>query len=447
MRTKSQQLLEELQNQIHSEWIKERFRIEPRYFTRDRVFTFSVVVLMHLNILSRSLSVEIHKFLKLCKFPKIGSKQAFSKACSHLKWEAFEYFNDFFIKRYYSDQEYLKYKETYLLLAVDGTSFDLPYEPELIETFHTFDNGQGQPICKAQSVKFYDLLNHLTLTSSFAPYNAGEGKGQSEQALFDQGIEKLPELIDNQLHSILLVGDIYYASFFYAHHLPQLGYDFLFRCTPTFCNEVKAFAKSGLKDTVLEIDLSIKHRKYSKSVKRMGESKPEILKIRCVKIPLPNGETEFLLTNITSNKLSVEELGEIYDLRWGEEVSFDTDKNIIEIENFASKSPNGVRQEFYGKTLTCNIAELLIADAQKELDEIQKSKNNKHQYKINRATTIGLVKDEIVFFFTAKEAIETWYPRMLKEILRHRVPIRPGRFFSKKRKHKLKFSMNKRRVT
>ena len=134
-------------------------------------------------------------------------------------------------------------------------------------------------------------------------------------------------------------------------------------------------------------------------------------------------------------------------MRWGEETSFDVDKNIIEMENFSSKSVNGVLQEFYAKTLTANIASLVMEQAQEELDQQQQTKNNKYQYKINQAVAIGLIKDEIISFLDATESPSYWIERMVKLILPHRIPIRPGRNYPKKRKHKLKFPMNMRRVT
>ena len=43
---------------------------------------------------------------------------------------------------------------------------------------------------------------------------------------------------------------------------------------------------------------------------------------------------EILLTNMSEEEMSVEDLKEIYKLRWGIEVDFDTLKNRFDIENF-----------------------------------------------------------------------------------------------------------------
>jgi len=173
---------------------------------------------------------------------------------------------------------------------------------------------------------------------------------------------------------------------------------------------------------------------------------PACIRVRCVKIPLPCGQTEYLLTNVSQADLTRKELGQLYDLRWNEEISFDTDKNKMEVENFSAKTPNGVRQDFYAKMLTENITQLLIGDAQQQLDDEQASKDNKHDYQINRAVATGLVKDELPKLLCGQEPARAWYDRMLKKILRRREAVRPGRIFPKKRKHKLKFPITKRRV-
>lgn len=404
---------------------------------------------MQLNILSRSLSVEVSKFLSRFHFSgreKDGSKQAFSKARQNIKWEGFVALNDAFIQSFYGDQDYLHYKDKYLVLATDGTTYELPYERALLEEFNEFHNGQGHPICMAQSVKIYDVLNQLNVTSIFSPYNAGESKGYSEQVLFEKSLKKIPQLIDNKEHKVLLLGDKYYPSYYYFYELPRLGYDFIFRCKPSFSKDVTAFIQSSEWDSWLEIDLTRSLRKYVTSAKRIANC-PDTIKVRCVKIALPNGTDSYLLTNVTEEDLSLKDLEQLYKLRWEEETSFDTDKNKIEVENFSSKTPNGIRQDFHARILTENLAQLLISEAQELLDQEQAGKNNKHKYKINRAVAIGLIKGELPKLFTKKQDVALWSSRLLKKILRRREIVRPNRAAPRVRKHKLKYPMNRRRVT
>lgn len=446
MKTSHISLLSRLQAEINSDAIRLRYRRSANDFIRRRILTFSCLVYLRLNMMNKSISVELNKFLGRFQDVQV-SKQAFSKAIKKIKWEGFAHFNNFFVQGFYQTGDYHKFKDQYLLVASDGTTFELPYVPALVAHFGQFDNGQMRhPICMASSVKFYDVLNRITICTSLSPYQLSSSKGNSEKALFEQRLAEFKTLVPPTEQETILIGDKYYPSFYYFHALPEAGLNFVFRCSATFCREVKAFAKTGAAQAILSIDMQEGTRKYKTTASRLNR-KIRKVKVRCVRIDLANGKTMFLLTNLNQDQLSIEELARIYQLRWGEETSFDVDKNLLEIENFSSKSVNGVLQEFYAKTLTANIAAIVIEQAQQLLDEQQKHKNNKHQYKINQAVAIGLIKDEIVPLLNATQKAEDWMNKMVKLILPHRSPIRPNRSFPKKRKHKLKFSMNVRRVT
>jgi len=450
-----ERLLSLLQKEISLPSVQEKYKLSRKDFTRKRILSFSTLVIMRLNLMNKSISVELSKFFsRFCKQP--ATKQAFSKAIRKIKWEGFEYFNSFFIKGFYESSGYQKFKNKYLVVATDGTTYQLPYNRELVEYFGEFDHGQMRhPICMARSVKLFDVLNKKTICTTLSPYNHDKekDKSSSEQALFEQLLAPLKTLMEPDKHNILLVGDKYYPSFYYFKSLPDQGFNFVFRCKTTFCAELIAFAQSGQPESILAIDLNKSNRKHSSSARRL-DKKINQVKVRCVRIDLAspassagNEKSMFLLTNLRAEECTREELGLVYDMRWGEETSFDVDKNLLEMENFSSKTVNGVLQEFHAKTLTANIASLLIQQAQEELDIEQENKNNKYQYKINQAVAIGLIKDEIVSFLDGSEPVNKWMERITKMILPHRVPIRPGRTYPKKRKHKLKFSMNMRRVT
>jgi len=459
MKIRYKTLLNSLQEEISLPKTKENYRVVETAFTRQRKLNFSTLVNLRLNLMNKSTSVELNKYFSQQKIQSV-SKQAFSKAIKKIKWEGFEHFNNFFIKGFYETDDYQRFKGKYMLVATDGTTFELPYIAELVEHFGVFDNGQmSQPICMARSVKLFDVLNKKTIKTCLEPYRLSEISGTktasletikntSEQALFEACLKDTKHLINPEKHDILLVGDRLYPSFYYFKSLPEQGFNFVFRCKTNFCTELNDFAQSGQQEALLTIDLEKSLRKYVSSASKL-DKQIDSIQVRCIRIDTPNKPDKaiFLLTNLTPQECTKEELGQVYKMRWAEETSFDVDKNIMEMENFSSKSVNGVLQEFYAKTLTGNIASLVIEQAQQELNEEQQQKDNKYYYKINQAIAIGLIKDEIISFLDASETASQWIERMTKLILPHRVPIRPGRSYPKKRKHKLKFSMNMRRTT
>lgn len=398
---------------------------------------------MILNNISKSLSVEVTKFLqKFFGRGRDASKQAFSQARYKLKAAAFVDLNDTFVNAYYGAEGVQLYAGKYLLLASDGSDYELPWEEELREEFGVADNGQGKkPMCMAKGVKIWDVLNRLTVASQLGSYNTAEIR------IFDEVWQKALKLLRNaQKAPILLLGDMHYPSFPLMLDLLGTAVDFLFRCPPTFCREVSAFMKSGEQDAILQIPLATDAGRKSRMKRTHGRDAPPVLSVRAVRFEKATGEAGCLLTSLPNTEMNAPDIRAVYPYRWGEEVSYDFDKNRAEIENFSAKMPQGICQEYHANTLLTNLTQLIVEDAQELLEEEQLTKSNKHEYQINRSVAAGLIKDEIPKMLFGKERPATFYNRMIKLILKHREPVRPGRSFPRERKHKLRFSMNSRRV-
>lgn len=395
-----------------------------------------------LNNISKSLSVEISKFLQRFGKGPLGSKQAFSKARYKIKAEAFVDLNDTFIRAYYGQGSYQLYEGQYLLLASDGSTYELPWEEELCEEFGIVDNKQNkQPMCQAKAVKIWDVLNQLTICAELGHCNIGEIRH------FKLAWAKARSLLSG-LAGVkpLLLGDMQYPSFWLMAQLPEQGAEFLFRCPPSFCREIKQFMASGAEESLLAIPIG-KDRFRKSAYKRStgGQNIPDAIQVRAVKFTRPNGEHTCLVTSISAQELDYQSICALYPYRWGEEVSFNFDKNRTQIENFSAKAPQGICQEWYANILATNLAQLLIEDAQELLDREQAQKANKYEYRINRSVALGILKDEIPKMLFGKETPSAFYNRMIKRLVCYREPLRPGRSFPRERKHRLRFSMNLRR--
>ena len=373
----------------------------------------------------------------------MGSKQSFSKARYKILPEAFVDLNDTFVQAYYELGGYRLYRGKYLLLASDGSDYELPWGEEVLQSFGMADNGQNkQPMCMAKATKIWDVLNGLTVSAELGRYDVAEI--QHFKAAWQKALSLLPGRAQADL---LLLGDMHYPSFWLMADIQALDANFLFRCPPTFCREVRQFMDSGTREAVLDIPIAADPvRKHSFKKKADSTNVPQALRLRALKFVRPNGETSCLITSVPAEDLEYDSICGLYPLRWGEEASFDFDKNRAEIENFSAKMPQGIRQEWHANVLATNLAQLLIEDAQELLDEEQCDSQNKYTYHINRSVALGLIKDELPKMLFGKEKPAKFYDRMIKLIIRHREPIRPNRTFPRKRKHRLRFSMNLRRV-
>lgn len=412
-------------------------------FSRNRLLTFPRIMVLILNNISKSLSVELTNFFNQIHKGLTVSKQAFSQARYKVKSEGFIELNDIFVKSYYENGDYRLYKEQYLLLATDGSDYELPYEASLIETFGVADNKVGkQAICMAKGVKIWDLLNQLTVSSFLGHYDIAEIHH------FKTAWVKATSLLNSRKEGrLLLLADMHYPSFWLIYELFKSEVDFVFRCPPTFCREIKAFMASDSNDQVLTISISNDVFRKSRFKKQMGaEHRVDAIEFRAVKYKQPTGEQTCLITSVSVEQLSHQDIVELYPYRWGEEVSYYFDKHRTEIENFSAKMAEGIKQDWYANTLHTNLAQLIIEDAQQIIDQELKDKKNKYHYRINRSVALGIIKDQIPHMLFGKEKPLLFYQRMIKLVVPHREPVRPKRSYPRIRKHKIKFSMNLRRV-
>jgi hypothetical protein len=296
----------------------------------------------------------------------------------------------------------------------------------------------------AKAVKIWDVLNCLTVSATLGRYDV------AEMEHFKVAWEKAKSLLCGLLDArLLLLGDMYYPSFWLMAGTQSDGIDFLFRCRPDFCREIRQFMASDLPEAILQIPItSDKARKHAfkKSTGCTEQDVPASVKVRAINFTRPKGEASCLVTSIPAQDLDYGSICGLYPYRWGEEVSFNFDKNRVEIENFSAKMPQGIRQEWHASILATNMAQLIIEDAQELLEVEQKEASNKYDYQINRSVALGIIKDEIPKMLFGKQSPATFYNRMIKLIIRHREPIRPNRSSPRNKKHRLRFSMNLRRV-
>jgi hypothetical protein len=443
MKKKTISVFELVTNRLNSDDFKSRNRWSDHDFCRERLLNFSTVMVIILNNISKSLSVELSNFFTQMRKGLSVSKQAFSKARYKIKAAGFIELNDVFVKAYYEGGDYQLYKGTYLLLATDGSDYELPYEASLIEAFGAADNKVGkQPICMAKGVKIWDLQNQLTVSSVLGHYDI------AEIVHFKTAWADAKKLLSTRKEGrLLLLADMHYPSFWLIYDLFKTDVDFVFRCPPTFCREIKAFMAGDDNDKVLTIPIGLDTYRKSRFKRQMGaENMIDAIRVRAVKYTRPTGEQTCLITSIAVEKLTYYDIVDLYPYRWGEEVSYYFDKYRVEIENFSAKMPEGIRQDWYANTLNTNLAQLIVQDAQQILDEELKGKNNKYDYHINRSVALGIIKDEMPKMLFGKEKPITFYNRMIQLIIKHREPVRPNRSYPRIRKHKLKFSMNLRRV-
>lgn len=194
--------------------------------------------------------------------------------------------------------------------------------------------------------------------------------------------------------------------------LTELGANFVIRLRNDVYKEEIAnmtsndeFVKLKLTDSRLEKfhDIELKE-KYSK--KDYIELRVVKTKVKVIKYDEKTNEEyeeeidEILLTNFTKEEMSVEDLKEIYKLRWGIEVDFDTLKNRFGIENFSGSIKLTHQQDLYSQfvifNVYCYINNLLNMKLQRRFVKKygEEYLDYDFEYKINQANLIrNLLED------------------------------------------------------
>lgn len=431
VKKKEDRLLEGLREMISSSWFKRAFRQRAQDFTRSRVLSFVGLVVSQIHRLSRSLSVEVSLLVERFFSSEADyTKQAYSQYRSKLKAEAFIALNQHFIQSYYADGAYRTW-QGFVLLACDGSLLQLPQSRELEEAFGLAENkGRSMPMGRLSFL--YDVENKLTLQALLQAYKA------SEQ---DMLLEQLDLVQALALPGLLLL-DRGYPSLWLLACLRQRRLDFVMRCNVDFLRETAAFAQSTRQQEHLRLDLGLHNRLANERLQAFLEPGQKELMVRVVKVQLSSGQTELLLTSLEE---SPDVLGKLYHKRWGVETEINFYKNVLEAENFSAKTELGIRQDFHAGVLTANIASMLVNAAEEELKQ-QTPKTIKHNYQVNRAVALGLVRNKLPEILLGKQPLEQLCQQLKEKIKRRKTAVKPNRKFKRKPPLSYKFKQNNRKV-
>lgn len=427
---------------IISEKLKERsvilrIKISEKDFTRERKIGLGEIMFILIRNIKKSLQIEIEKFLKSQKDLETDySKQAFSKARKKINPEGIKYLNQESVKEYYAINNYKRYKG-YRLLGVDGSVISLPITEEIKRHFGTIDdeNKRGK-VPLGQASMLYDIENEMILDSKISEYKS------SERTMAEEHIRVLGEEYSGGARD-LIIFDRGYPSIYLLCLLEKYGMKYVMRVNNVFLKETNEFInKREKEEDVVEVELTRARLNKKEKLKRVLEviEEKKTLKIRIVRLELSTGDSEYLITNLTKEEESREELKELYIKRWGIETKYDYLKNILELENFSGKTVLNIEQDFYLTVLFSNITSDMAREIENE-EEASKKEHKYEKYKVNRNILTGLVKEEFYDFIFEEdekkrnEVIE----KIKRKAKKQMIPERKGRSFERVSKFATKY--------
>lgn len=357
-----------------------------------------------------SLQAELNQLFKSLNqsdmSEQVVSKAAFSKARKHLRYQAFIELNQTLTHTIlqHSDKRWKGFR----ICAVDGSILNLPNHSLLRKHFDP--NASGRP--QARASQLYDVLNHITLDSSLNPMST------------DERTLALAHLEHSQAQDLILYDRGYPAFYLFAAH-QQKQRHFCMRSPWNLYNETRDFYLSDKEEEYVQLSPS---RDAVKSCERLGLP-TEPITVRLVRVMLPNGEPEILITSVET--LPVEDFKALYHLRWGVEEDYKTMKSRLVVEQFSGYSVEAIYQDFYAKILSKNIASALAQAAQQQIDE--ETKHCRRRYQVNGTMVLSSLKEVLPRWLSGQDMGIDFLLKLIKKLSKNREAMRPDRQFARKK--------------
>lgn len=406
-------ILGELKLRIESDEFLQKYRV-GNCFTRKRNIVFKSLIYYLLSNGNNSIENNISSFRTLFKsidLPKV-SKQALSKSRQGISSKAFSELFDLTVDKYYSNLFALKKFKGYNVLAVDGTTIQLPTTQENCEVFGYSPNQTDRTEAVTTGSMIYDVLNDYIVDAKINKYKYAERKSAIEH------LDRVKELSFSK--DTILVFDRGYPSYEMFSQINDFGYSFVIRTSKSYTQ----ISNTNSLDSIIQYK------------SKNGQS----IALRAIKVLLPNGEFEYLATNIFDESFYIQDFKELYFLRWGVESKFKELKSQFQLENFTASKPIAIKQDFFITLLYSNLVSLIKSKSDSII--IDKS-SNKHRYQSNRGFIIKKLKLTLVSMIYFIRSSILLVKNTIIEASKNKSIIRPLRSFSRrKRNTKKKYYFN-----
>lgn len=347
------------------------------------------------------------------------TKGALSQARAKLKPEAFVEMNAVACRDFYAGAPYLLWNN-HRLLAVDGSTLQLPDHPSTHQEFgiHTTGRGGVAKRCMASTSIVYDVLNLLTLDAVIDRYAV------SEQVLLRQHHLRQVAFLQGDL----LLLDRGYPSVGLLYELSERQIGFCVRLRGDWWLQAREMLEKGETDKIVTFQLNSKDL----HLQQQYASKARTVRCRLVVVELETGEKEVLCTSLTDTTIYTREsLKELYHLRWQVEEAYKLYKCRLRWDNFSGKTARNVKQDFYAKVFMMSICACLSHPIEQKVRQESQAAKSRHPRQINRTSALAFYRKIWVYLWIKPK------PKILailsKFLAKTTDIVRPGRKFERKK--------------
>ncbi len=326
----------------------------------------------------------------------------------------------------------------YKILAVDGSSINMPRNPEA-DSF----------VCNSSAPEVYNQL-HLNTIYDICADTYFDALIQPEPQKDEIGA--LVEMLKSNTFETptILIADRGYESYnLLAHLLEKDNLDFLIRVKQNH-SAMREIAKLPMMELDCKIKFTItttqtnedklkrhvflqvpkKSETSSKTRRaRWDFPSPYPMALRIVRFQLNNGQFETIATSLPP-EFSPEDIKELYHMRWGIETSFRNLKYSVGLINIHSRSDDSVAQEIFASLTAYNLTARIMRSA-----VIDSPEDGKYEYKANFKLSVALCREYFRGFARLGKTTMS-EEELLKQISDNLIPIRPNREDQRKLKPK-----------
>jgi len=418
---------------LNDDSFKAEHRSGAVFFTRHRILTFCILILLMLQKSVKSMQINLNEFFgKMDADIRTVSSSAFTQARNKMLHTAFIELNrKAVVETVYGDDEYRKFRN-FRVLGIDGSRVILPNEHDIRQFFGAVRIGNqheitGGTYSYGTASVLYDLLNNIVLDAL---------PGHSRAYEVDPAVE---HLMHYQKADDLVILDRNYPSYFFPAFLICNGINFLARCSGSSFKEArKMFSEKKIQSRTAVL------RPHHTKKKQIGEiGLPEEIEVRFVSVLLDNGKVEVLVTSLCDEKLyPAEDFKELYNIRWGMETFYGIIKGRLCLENFTGKTVESVRQDFYSTVFISGLESVLIENAQEKLTA--KDGQNRYHQAVNKAVSFNTIKNHVLHLFCKDQDSETLLEKLTELFMTAPVCERKNRKFPRKKSMRASLNYHKR---
>jgi hypothetical protein len=342
-----------------------------------------------------------------------ASASAYSQARYQLKHTAFVELNrQAVVETVYGDGGYRRFRG-FRVLAVDGSKVALPDTADVRAEFGTiaYSGGkdsetQGERPWALASV-LYDVLNRVALDAVL-----GEARAYA--------VELACGHLAHTRAGDLLLMDRNYPAYRMLAECVRAERAFVVRCSAASFAPARRMLKGEGPDHQTATLAPCAGQRADIQARGL----PMAVKVRFVRVRLPTGEFEVLVTSLLDESLYPTEMFlELYGLRWGVEGFYGVLKTRLGLENFTGTGAEAVRQDFHATVYLTGLESILTADAQAALD----AKAVRHTQSVNRAVSFNVIKNEALDLLVGGMAAGPLLERLTVLFLQNPTLERKGR--------------------